>query len=448
MLIRTLAAAVVAWLALPTAGAAQTLLVPRALFGPGAATPPMRAAEQQAQQPVDQGVRVVWNGRPSLRFGRALRIDFQARFQEDGRKPGDAPLLFETWELHRLRAGIEGEIFNRVQFSIERELYEREDPDNDDEGFGKTLWKDVYVDANVSDAVQVRAGRFKIPFGGDQLTGITNIDFVYRSLGGTYLSPSRDIGAALHGQLFDGVINYWAGVFKHDGDNSRSRRIEGGDETFATRVTIQTWNQNNGPGLLEFSGAFMRSAVSDESVLPNGLRGRTAMSQHVFYEPVFAKGNRSRFEGDVDYMAGPFSARAEYTWLTDQRLEQGFGSDDLPDARARAWYVSGTWVITGERKNRPVEPNRWFGALEAAARLEQIRFSGVTGDDIPFRNPRAITIFPVANDVATVGLNWYVNRWVKLQVNAIREEIDDIERNPILTGGAFWSRVVRLHLIL
>jgi phosphate-selective porin len=447
VLIRTLAVVTSVMLGLPAAAAAQILAVRGASFASDANALNVLAV-QQAQQPADQGVRFVWGEHPSLRFGRALRLDFVGRFQEDGRKPGDSPLLFETWELHRLRAGIEGEIFNRVQFSIEREFYERENRDGDDEGFSKTLWKDVYVDANLTDALQVRAGRFKIPFGGEQLTGISNIDFVYRSLGATYLSPSRDIGAALHGNLFDDRINYWAGVFEHDGDNSRSRRIEGGDETFAARVTAQTWNQNNGPGLLEFSGAFMRSAVSDESVLPNGLRGRTAMSQFVFYEPVFVKGNRSRFEADVDYMAGPFSARAEYTWMTDQRLEQGFGSDDLPDARARAWYVSGTWVITGERKDRPVEPGRWFGALEAAARIEQIRFSGATGDDIPFRNPRAITIFPVANDVATVGLNWYVNRWVKLQVNAIREEIDDIERNPILSGGAFWSRVLRLHLLL
>ena len=57
-------------------------------------------------------------------------------------------------------------------------------------------------------------------------------------------------------------------------------------------------------------------------------------------------------------------------------------------------------------------------------------------------------MFPVANEVGTVGLNWYVNRWVKVQVNAIRERVDDVERSPVADGSAFWSRVLRLQLAL
>jgi phosphate-selective porin len=394
-------------------------------------------------------VRFVWGDHPSLRFGRALRLDFQAKFQEDQRKPGDDPIDFETWELHRLRVGVDGEIFNRIQFSIERELYEREVEDPDEEPLTRqTLWKDVYADVNFADSLQLRAGQFKIPFGGETLTGVSNLDFVYRTLGSRYLTPSRDIGLAVHGRFFDEGINYWVGGFKHDGDNSRSRRIQGGDETVAARVSAQPWNQSGGPGVLEISTAFMRSAVSDASVLPNGLRGRTVMSQFTFYEPVFVKGHRTRFEADVDFMAGPFSSRAEYIWMSDDRLEQGFGSDDLPEARARAWYASGSVVLTGERKNRPVEPEHWFGAVEVAGRLEQIRFAGVPGEDTPFRNPRAVTIFPVANQVATFGLNWYVNRWVKVQLNAIREKMDDVERHPVPNGAAFWSRILRFQLAL
>ena len=218
------------------------------------------------------------------------------------------------------------------------------------------------------------------------------------------------------------------------------RKIAGGDETIVGRVTTTVWNQNNGPGILELSAALGTTQVSDESALPNGLRGRTVMSQFDFYEPVFVKGRRTRFEADVDWMRGPFSTRAEYTWMSDDRHEQGFGSDDLPQARARGFYVSGTAVVTGERKNRPVEPRHWFGAIEAAGRFDRLRFGGVPGDDMPFRNPRAVTIYPVANEVTTVGVNWYVNRFAKIQVNAIREKIDDAERSPVPNGAAFWSR--------
>src|SRR5262245_28988663 len=115
---------------MPALCLAQTLVMPNATLAAGANAV---NGEQQGGQRGNQGVRFVWREHPSLRFGRALRLDFQAKFQEDGRDPGDDPIDFETWELHRLRVGIDGEIFNRVQFSIERELYERE---NDDEGTG------------------------------------------------------------------------------------------------------------------------------------------------------------------------------------------------------------------------------------------------------------------------------------------------------------------------
>ena len=88
------------------------------------------------------------------------------------------------------------------------------------------------------------------------------------------------------------------------------------------------------------------------------------------------------------------------------------------------------------------------GAVELAGRYERLRFGGVPGDDIPFRNPRAVTILPVTNEVVTFGVNWFVNRWVKMQANAIREHVDDRERSPVPNGAAFWSQIVRLQIAL
>lgn len=432
----------------PPPAAAQGLLFPP----PPTAVTSRPGGDDEALK----AVRFVWREHPSLRFGRPLRLDFALKLQEDAREPGDDPFLFERYELHRVRVGVDGEMYGRIQFSIERELTERESADPVEIlGRYKTAWKDYYVDVNATDWFQVRAGRFKIPFGVEQLTGISNLDFIYRSLDASYIAPARDRGVMAHGRFFDRGLNYWAGVFEHDGDNARSTKILGGDETFAARLTALPFRkiEAGGLGAMEIGGAFTLTSVSDESVVPNGIRGRTVMSQYTFYEPVFVKGLRTRIEGDVDWNTGPFNVRAEYTWMSDERKEQGFGDDDLPQARARAWFVSGTWVVTGENKERPVPPrNEIFrggiGAFELAGRYEQTRFGGVPGDDVPFRNPRAVTISPVTDEVVTFGINWYVNRWVKLQANAIREHIDDEERSPLSNGAAFWSQIVRFQLVL
>ena len=416
-----------------------TLLPPGFQSAPAPPSAPTRVTQQAPASDLE----FRWRDHPQLRNGRLFRLDFIAKFQWDARDPGDDPPDFDTFEIHRARIGIDGEFFNRVQFSIERELTERES--DDPATREKSAWKDVYVDANISDAVQVRAGKFKIPFGLEQLTGISNLDFVYRSLSASYLAPARDVGVAVHGRLFDRGLNYWTGWFRQDGENARSSKIDGADDTFAARVTGLPFRSIAGLKKAEFGGALTVSALDNEATTPNGLRGRTVMSQFVFYEPVFVKGLRQRYEVDADWSAGPVGARAEYTHVLDSREGQGLGDQDLSDARGRGWYFSGTWVLTGEDKERPVRPSRRLGAVEAVARYERLWFDSA-GEGPPLRNPRADNMLPSGEHVLSLGLNWYITRWVKLQFQTIREEPQDPERTPVAPGEAFWSPVFRFQV--
>ena len=178
------------------------------------------------------------------------------------------------------------------------------------------------------------------------------------------------------------------------------------------------------------------------------------MTKDTFYESVYVKGHRRRWEADMDWMSGPASVRAEYSWVSDDRLKQGVGDQDLPDARARSWYVSGTWVLTGEQKRRPLKAAAPFlqggiGAIELGARYERMWFDSTpVGQDVPVRNPRAETIFPSGDRALTLGINWAPNRFVKIQVNGIREHVEDPQRNPVPNTDAFWSRVIRLQFVL
>jgi phosphate-selective porin len=404
------------------------------------------------------GVRFVWKQHPSLRFGDFARVDFEMKLQEDGHSSYAPVQGLEPWEYHRNRVGIQGHLFKHIEYEVERELTETELGERD-LLLGLTPsspWKDVNVNLTYVKDAQVRIGRFKIPFGLDELTGVTHNDFVYRSLGASYLAPARDTGGMVHGRFFKHGLNYWAGVFAHDGDHSRSKKIEGGDLTGAGRLTGAPLRRLvPGPlGSIELGTAFTLTNVRDDSFRPNGLRGRTVMTQDTFYETVYVKGDRRRWEADLDWTVGPASVRAEYTHVIDQRLGQGLGGEDLPDARGRAWYLSGTYVLTGEDKKRPLKAaspifQGGIGAVEVAARYERLWFDSVgPALDEPFRNPRAETIFPGGNRALTLGANWTLNRFVKVQVNAIREHVEDPDRNPVANGAAFWSRVLRFQFVI
>jgi phosphate-selective porin OprO/OprP len=415
----------------------------------------------------ERGWRFSWKQHPSLRYGSIFRMDGEAKFQEDahGSYPNASNLACPNqtlptpcvWELHRNRVGIQGYLFKHIEYEVERELTEQELSEKDILlGYTpKSMWKDVNVNLTYIKNAQIQIGKFKVPFGLDEMTGVSHNDFVYRSLGANYLAPARDIGGMVHGRFFKHGLNYWAGVFQHDGDNARSKKIQGGDQTFAARVTGTPFRQlTAGPlGSMELGSAFAISALSDDSFRPNGLRGRTVLTQDTFYESVYVKGHRRRWEGDADWTIGRASARAEYTWVSDDRNGQGLNDENLPDARGRSWYTSGTWIVTGEKKRRPVRPAEDFlqggwGALEVVGRYERLWFDSVGSSANAYRNPRAEVIVPSGVRALTIGANWTLNRFVKLQFNGIREHVEDPDRSPVPNSDAFWSRVLRLQFVL
>ena len=131
-----------------------------------------------------------WDNRPSVRYGDLLRIDVRARLVSDMRHSDAALTDNDTsrFDIARRRIGVEGEIADVADFQIEREFA------------GGRPWRDVYVNYRGLDRVALQAGQFKLPFGLDENTSSTNLDFVYRSTAAR-LSPGRDPGLMAHGRI-------------------------------------------------------------------------------------------------------------------------------------------------------------------------------------------------------------------------------------------------------
>jgi phosphate-selective porin len=228
-------------------------------------------------------------------------------------------------------------------------------------------------------------------------------------------------------------------------------RVTGG-RTTAVRVRVEPFAASRtASGDLQVGVALVGSRVPEGYA---ALRGRTHLDASFFSPDYWVNGARRRLGAELRWRPGPFSVEAEYMRVDTERLGQSVDDGDLSPLVATGWYVSGTWALTGERKSRGLdEPRRplfrgGFGALELALRTESLAFRSGTGDEPPSSSPRAEVIRGNQDRADTAGLNWYLNRWIKVQGNVVRERLSDPALGPLPARAAFWSRVLRLQLTL
>jgi phosphate-selective porin OprO and OprP len=390
--------------------------------------------------PAAAQVRMKFEKRPSIMVGSVLTADIRFKSQLDFRDFPDEP---ETQpkplvDLRRTRLGVQGRLVNAFEYQVEGELNDASQP-----------WRDVYIQTRPFLGVQVRGGNFKIPFSLEQLTSGMDLDFIYRSLAASFLAPGRDVGVALFGRVMNDVLRYQAGVFKRGGDNVReSERTDAqADRTYAGRLVVRPWNTFDNLFRTFSAGVAFTTGVLPAG--PNGIRGQTIPGD-TFFQHLFVNGHRRRIGGEFQWRPGPVQLQAEYVETWDQRFGQGIDNQDLPNAYARGWYASGTWLLTGEQKRDSVAPQRRFlrggiGAVEIGVRRERLAAWSPGANDGSFSSPRAPWVMPRADDVWTGGVNWYWDDYIKLQANVIHER--RIEDGRVIPGlGDLWSQTFRVQL--
>lgn len=421
-----------------------------------------------------QGQRgVVWNDRPSIVFGEDVTIDIKGRVQLDGRW-FDPKIEQDAFDVRTIRLGLKGDLTKHFDWEIEREIEELFDEgvteDQIEIGqveptwrFGE--WKDVFLNWSTFDAIRVKAGRFKMPFGLEQTTSVSDLDFAYRALGSVKIAPGRDTGVMVYGELLDNSLIYEAGVFDDDGDNGELEAerfaLEGEDlenigPSFAARVVGEIFRRLPVHDRLkgaEVGIAYTRSYVPEGL---NSLQGEDLWGFN-FFDRVYVKGHRQRLGLQWDWSPGPTGFKAEWMQSREQRLGQSNRNEDLSDFIGTAWYTSATWIVTGEDKDSDVTPNQplfqgGLGLFEIGARYDRLSFTSANAAGAAFRNPRSDVLLPNTVSTFTFGGNWLVNRWAKVVANAFRQSYDDVERAPRVVGSetfgptVFWSGLVRLQI--
>lgn len=401
----------------------------------------------------------VWNDRPTIVFGEDITLELKARSLIEWRR-FDPEIGEDTFNLRTLRAGLAGELTRHLEWEIEREIKKAAD-EGAEEGAEETWrlgeWKDVWGEWKTFDKFRVRGGRFKMPFGLEQTTGVTSLDFANRALGSSALAPGRDRGAMAFGDL--GRFNYEVGVFNDDGDNAESNEpqfAEQGEDledvgpSFAVRATGDVLRLLP-VGRLRTANVGVAYTTSKVPEGLNSLRGEALWGAD-FFERVYVKGRRQRLGAQFDWTPGPASVKAEWMQSREQRKEQSNRDEDLSDYIGTAWYVAGTWIVTGEDKDGDVNPKRpllggGIGAIELAIRYEQLGFRSAETTGPAFTNPRSEHLLPNSDRVWTFGVNWITTKWTRVLVNAIHENLDDPARSPATGTSSFWSGLVRLNIV-
>lgn len=382
------------------------------------ATPALAQNRTNADQ---DGGTVRWDD-GSFRAGDAVRLEPHIRFQTDMLLRDPSESIDDRFDWPRHRVSLEGELFKRVEFQVEREL-ERETP-----------WRDVYGDITINRALRVRAGRFKIPFSTEQTRSGFNLDFLERPAAVEAMSPDRDLGIMVHGRPVD-LVKYEVGVFRHsDGfalpfDGHRLGLVAG-------RVAFAPIRDDK-DGLtrdLEVGVAVARSAVPEG---PNGVVGHFANGDR-FFEHMYVKGARARLGLNGLWAAGRFTLKGELLQLTDERLQQSITGEDLSNLVTRGAYISGIWRAYGKRGRKKT-------AVDVEARLDRMTFSSVNQVDEAFTNPRAEHVAPLSQQTWTFGATWIVNRWIRVQGNVIREALIDPLGVRDLAPAAPWLALARFQ---
>lgn len=347
-------------------------------------------------------------------------VQADARFYLGDNFPGRAD---DTFLLRRVRPIFEGTVFEKYDYRVMLDFGSGASASAANNGFVQ----DAYLNARFLAPLQLQAGKFKEPVGLERLQSGANLLFVERGFP-TQLVPNRDAGFQAHGDVRDELVGYAIGVFNGIADGgSGDFETADGDKDVAGRIFAHPFKDTEIEALrgvgFGLAGTFGHQEGALRTFASPGQQRffayRTGAGTSPATANVVADGNHGRLAPQGYYYWGPFGAFAEYV-VSEQVVRRDDGAHTFARLRHTAWQLAGSWFITGEDNSwKAVSPRRPFhpgaggwGAWEIAGRVGQL---DVDDDAFPlFANPDTSATKATAWGV---GLNWHLNRNVKVNVN-------------------------------
>lgn len=396
------------------------------ISAPAKTAPPSQPVTQDKPKPVagwDKNHAFLRSADGSFETFLSGYGQFDYRGYQDGNHPPN------TFLVRRARLSLEGKLERYFDFKIEGDFADTT----------STLLRDFYINVHRMDEFQLRFGQFKEPFSQEELRSDIYQDFVERSLVNN-LAPSRSPGFMASGVIDKGVFEYQIGAFNGKGllANNNTNSPEG-----VVRVRLAPWKNTKsflGKGLF-FGGAF----ADGRSLGGTSFRGLTESRSFTYFTPDTINGEYTRANGEMTWLLGPATIRAEYDQTNQHRDNLGVGGRNLPGVVAKGYMGQFTYMVTGEEKPDAgaVTPKRnlfgdgsgksGFGAWELKFRYSNLQFTDGTT-----KSNRADTFY--------FGPNWYLNRFVKYLLDVGVERYKDPTRSPKPGDRNFFVVLSRIQI--
>ena len=395
------------------------------------------------------------NGKNSVQL--TGRMHFDARYNNlntfgndyyNYNSDNDSKSGASQFEMRRARIGIKGRIGGIADYLLQGNIT------------GNNLLDEAYIDINKFEPAGFKFGKFKVPFGLEQLTSSNNIDFMERSYA-DQLSPAKKMGAQLHGELTG--VTYSGGVFQmndsalsqKDHNLSTAGRISAnfaeliGNKDMVMHVGLAGYNSNyemntasssntsgdaevvsrgsvfaftsGGRGLanayrMQIAGAEAGSnapGADNAAYCAMGTGTGTASTNNTqcsytgnslnagynVVSPTTTAVHTDRFGLEGILAWNNFKLQGEYSdaaYKATSKYATGATGESETKANVKTWYAEGLWILTGE-KYADAYKKGTFGGLKPKNEFNMDTGSGLGLWEIGFR----VDAFDVTDTSAT-----------------------------------------------
>lgn len=315
-----------------------------------------------------------------------------------------------TFRVRRSRLNINGTLFSDFGYFFEADFT------------GNARLEETWASYKRFPEATLILGQHKPRYSMENLTSSRDLDFAERAIIVKALAPDQQLGITLEGRLFDKLLYYGVGIYNGCGridqcpgglDNDNEKEVTARlavtpipQLTLAGDVDFRTFNKTSKGTATDGGGATVNNVFNPTTETGFKLAGAGF--------PI--SGDRVAVSGDLLLDLYPFLLKGEYHYAWQERNGQGAGGTDLPDLRIQGLYAEVGYWLFGKKPE----------GLLALARYEYVRI----GADQLKAGEQPSTV-----NAGLLGLNWYINRYVRLRANYLVTDIVPHKNSNHIGGG-------------